>query len=212
VKNENGLSLPQTQKQLTDALESVDSPIDERSLQVDLVRLDRAVPVARRVGSRSPCASAPTQCLRRKSPKRVALNSIDRLLLVGLYRLVPAVLDALKIVSPETLMSWHRAGFRAYWRWKSRPRGGRPKTAADNRPLEPLFNLTHSRNKASCWCRRTRISASNAARDRNSPIKAHQTNLQRSLIVELSTDSRASVSCFGFAVGRGLQYFECSAT
>src|SRR5712692_4967671 len=57
--------------------------------------------------------------LRRKSPKRVALNSIDRLLLVGLYRLAPGVLDALKIIRPETLMCWHRAGFRAYWRWKS---------------------------------------------------------------------------------------------
>ena len=51
------------------------------------------------------------------------------------------------------------------------------------------------------WCRSTRTSASNAARGQNSPIKAHQINLQRSLIVELSTDSRASVSCFGFAVG-----------
>ena len=73
--------------------------------------------------------------LRRKSPKRVALSSIDRLLLVGLYRLAPRVLDALKIIRPETLMRWHRAGFRAYWRWKSRPRGGRPKTAADIRRL-----------------------------------------------------------------------------
>jgi transposase InsO family protein len=73
--------------------------------------------------------------LQRKSPKRVALSSIDRLLLVGLYRLAPGVLDALKIIRPETLMRWHRAGFRAYWRWKSRPRGGRPETAADIRRL-----------------------------------------------------------------------------
>ena len=73
--------------------------------------------------------------LRRKSPKRVALSSIDRLLLVGLYRLAPGVLDALKIIRPETLMRWHRAGFRAYWRWKSRPRGGRPATPADIRHL-----------------------------------------------------------------------------
>jgi transposase InsO family protein len=73
--------------------------------------------------------------LRRKSPNRVALSSIDRLLLVGLYRLAPGVLDALKIIRPETLMRWHRAGFRAYWRWKSRSRGGRPKTAADIRRL-----------------------------------------------------------------------------
>src|SRR5229473_6980336 len=73
--------------------------------------------------------------LQRKSPKRLALSSIDRLLLVGLYRLVPGVLDALKIIRPETLLRWHRAGFRAYWRWKSRPRGGRPRTPADIRRL-----------------------------------------------------------------------------
>jgi hypothetical protein len=73
--------------------------------------------------------------LRRKSPKRVTLSSIDRLLLVGLYRLAPGVVDALKIIRPETLLRWHRAGFQAYWRWKSRPRGGRPTTAADIRRL-----------------------------------------------------------------------------
>ena len=73
--------------------------------------------------------------LRRKSPKRVTLGSIDRLLLVGLYRLAPGVLDALKIIRPETLMRWHRAGFRAYWRWKCRPRGGRPTTPGDIRRL-----------------------------------------------------------------------------
>ena len=69
--------------------------------------------------------------LRRKCPKRVALSSIDRLLLVGLYRLAPGVLGALKIIRPKTLIRWHRAGFRAYWRWKSRPLGGRPATPAD---------------------------------------------------------------------------------
>jgi hypothetical protein len=49
--------------------------------------------------------------LRRSCPKRVALSSIDRLLLVGLYRLTPGVLDALKIIRPATLLRWHRAGF-----------------------------------------------------------------------------------------------------
>ena len=73
--------------------------------------------------------------LRRKSLKRVAVSSIDRLLLVGLYRLAPGILEALKIIRPETLLRWHRAGFRAHWRWKSRPRGGRPETAADIRRL-----------------------------------------------------------------------------
>ena len=66
--------------------------------------------------------------LRRKSPQRLGFTSIDRLVFAGLYRLEPSVLDALKVVRPGTVIRWHRAGFRAYWRWKSRPRGGRPKT------------------------------------------------------------------------------------
>jgi len=52
--------------------------------------------------------------LSRKAPKRVAFNSIDRLVLAGLYRLAPGVLDALKILKPETVFRWHRAGFRTY--------------------------------------------------------------------------------------------------
>src|SRR5438477_12233098 len=73
--------------------------------------------------------------LRRKSPQRPTFSSIDRLVFAGLYRLAPGVLDALKIVKPETVIRWHGAGFRAYWRWKSRPRNGRPKTPADIRQL-----------------------------------------------------------------------------
>src|SRR6516164_6371591 len=73
--------------------------------------------------------------LQRRSPKRVILGCFDRLLLVGLYRLAPGTLDALKIIRPATVLRWHRAGFRAYWRWKSRPRGGRPLVPADVRRL-----------------------------------------------------------------------------
>jgi hypothetical protein len=73
--------------------------------------------------------------LRRKSPTRVSFSNIDRLVFAALYRLAPGVLDAPKIVTPETVIRWHRAGFRAYWRWKSRPRGGRPKTPAEIREL-----------------------------------------------------------------------------
>ena len=69
--------------------------------------------------------------LRRKSPKRLAFGNIDRLVFAGLYRVAPGVLDALKILKPQTVIRWHRAGFRTYWRWKSRSRGGRPKTPAD---------------------------------------------------------------------------------
>src|ERR1700720_1444246 len=73
--------------------------------------------------------------LRRKSPKRLAFSNVDRLVFAGLYRVAPGVLDALKILKPQTVIRWHRDGFRAYWRWKSRPRGGRPKTPADIRQL-----------------------------------------------------------------------------
>jgi transposase InsO family protein len=73
--------------------------------------------------------------LRRKSPKRTALNNVDRLLFVWLSRLVPATLEALKVVGPETVIRWQRAGFRAYWRFKSRPRVGRPGTPIEIRQL-----------------------------------------------------------------------------
>src|SRR5262245_27993466 len=53
----------------------------------------------------------------------------------GLYRVAPGVLDALKILKPQTVIRWHRAGLRTYWRWKSRPRGGRPMAPADLRQL-----------------------------------------------------------------------------
>src|SRR6202790_547550 len=81
--------------------------------------------------------------LRRKSPQRLTFTSIDRLVFAGLYRLAPGVLDALKIVRPETVICWHRAGFRAYWRWKSRRRSGRPKTALEIRQLIREMSLAN---------------------------------------------------------------------
>jgi transposase InsO family protein len=65
--------------------------------------------------------------LRRKSPKRLAFSDLDRLVFASLYRLVRRVVNALVIVEPETVIHWHRAGFRSFWRWKSRYRSGRPK-------------------------------------------------------------------------------------
>src|SRR6476646_3517043 len=81
--------------------------------------------------------------LRRKSPQRLTFTSIDRLVFAGLYRLAPGVLDALKIVRPETVIRWHRAGFRAYWPWKSRLRGGRPKTPLEIRHLIRKMSLAN---------------------------------------------------------------------
>ena len=73
--------------------------------------------------------------LRRKVRGRVRLTNGDRLFFIQLYRWFPSVLKAITIVRPETLVRWHRAGFRLYWHWKSRSLGGRPKIAADLRAL-----------------------------------------------------------------------------
>jgi transposase InsO family protein len=73
--------------------------------------------------------------LRRRSRTRVGLRNFDRLILVWLYRLFPSVLGAVVIVKPETVIRWHRRGFRAYWRWKSGRRGGRPKIDREIRGL-----------------------------------------------------------------------------
>jgi hypothetical protein len=62
--------------------------------------------------------------LRRKSPKRMAFTDVDRLVFARLYHLAPGVLNTLKIVKPETVIRWHRAGLRAYWRRRSGPRRG----------------------------------------------------------------------------------------
>src|SRR6266566_1740238 len=73
--------------------------------------------------------------LRRAAPRRQSFGIFDRLIFVGLYRLFPKACDALAIVKPDTIIRWHRAGFRAYWRWKSRRRGGRPTVPPDIRKL-----------------------------------------------------------------------------
>jgi hypothetical protein len=58
--------------------------------------------------------------------KRIRLRNWDRFVFVGLYRFFPSMLSAITIVKPETVIGWHRDGFRAYWRWKPRRRAGRP--------------------------------------------------------------------------------------
>jgi hypothetical protein len=58
-----------------------------------------------------------------------------------LYRWFPSILKVLTIIQPETLVRWHRAGFRRYWRWKSRPRGGRPLIDTEMRVLIRRMSL-----------------------------------------------------------------------
>src|SRR5690349_7498834 len=72
--------------------------------------------------------------LKRKRP-RPRLSPIDRFFWTLLRTSWSRWRDALVIVKPETVVGWHRAGFRLYWRWKSRPRGGRPKITPELRAL-----------------------------------------------------------------------------
>src|SRR5271157_470839 len=73
--------------------------------------------------------------LRRKVRGRLRPTNSDRWFLVQLYRSFPSILQVVTIMQPETIVRWHLAGFRFYWRWKSRPRGGRPQIEADLRAL-----------------------------------------------------------------------------
>jgi transposase InsO family protein len=73
--------------------------------------------------------------LRRKVRGRARLSNNDRWFFVQLYRWFPSILKVLTIVQPETLVRWHRDGFRCYWRWKSRRRGGRSQIETELRAL-----------------------------------------------------------------------------
>jgi Integrase core domain len=81
--------------------------------------------------------------LRRKAPKRIAFTTFDRLIFSGLYRISPRIVNALMIVKPETVIRWHRAGFRLFWRWKSRSYGGRPKVPLEIRRLIREMSLAN---------------------------------------------------------------------
>ena len=73
--------------------------------------------------------------LRRKLKGRARLTNNDRCFFVWMYRWFPTILKVVTIVQPETLVRWHRAGFRRHWRWKSRSRGGRPQVELELRTL-----------------------------------------------------------------------------
>jgi hypothetical protein len=77
----------------------------------------------------------PLLVLRRSAPARLRLRNTDRLIFVWFYRLFPSLLAAALIFKPETLVRWHRGGFRRYWRWKSRRHMGRPQLPTGIRSL-----------------------------------------------------------------------------
>jgi len=73
-------------------------------MQPGLVSAGRVVPVAGLAGSRDPDLPHQLNIQRRHLPKRLTFGAIDRLIFVGLYRLVPGTLNALTIVKPETVV------------------------------------------------------------------------------------------------------------
>src|SRR3979490_1150906 len=73
--------------------------------------------------------------LRARVQGRVRRTNPDRWFFIQLYRWIPSILQVLTIIRPETLVRWHRAGFRRYWRLKSRPLGGRPQIDMELRAL-----------------------------------------------------------------------------
>jgi hypothetical protein len=74
------------------------------------------------------------------------LTNHDCWFFVQLYRWFPAILQVLTIIRPETLLRWHRAGFRGYWRWKSRPQGGRPQIDTELRGLIRRMRIEKANN------------------------------------------------------------------
>jgi hypothetical protein len=89
----------------------------------------------RRLEAEIPVLRHQLNVLHQRAPRRLHLRWADRALFIWLYRRCPRILDAVTIVRPETVVRWYRMGFAAYWRWKSRPRGGRPRIGKEVRDL-----------------------------------------------------------------------------
>src|SRR5258708_21764372 len=85
---------------------------------------------------------------RRKMPGRPCLTNNDRWFFIQLYRWFPSIVKVVTIVQPETLVRWHRAGFRSYWRWKLRRRGGRPRIEIELRALIRQMSTENQRCRA----------------------------------------------------------------
>jgi hypothetical protein len=79
----------------------------------------------------------------RQAPSRIRLSGSDRALLVLITKLWPNLVGMARLVQPETILRWHRTGFRVFWRWKTRNRAGRPKI---DRGLRDLIRRISAEN------------------------------------------------------------------
>jgi hypothetical protein len=94
----------------------------------------------------------------RRAPPRLRLRGSDRALLIGMTRLWPNLRGMAQVVQPETILRWHRAGFKVFWRWKSRNRAGRPKIDRGLRDLiqrmgreNPLWGASRPWRASDAW-------------------------------------------------------------
>jgi hypothetical protein len=104
-------------------------------LQTDLAGACRAVAIETGARGGEPDVAPADQRPAADRAKK-ASDQQDRPIDIGRPLLaVPRCSGAVTILKPNTVIRWHRAGFRAYWRWKSRTRGGRPKVPPEIRQL-----------------------------------------------------------------------------
>jgi hypothetical protein len=82
--------------------------------------------------------------LQRQLRGRAQLTNSDRLFFLLLYRWFPSILKTMTIIQPDTVVRWHRDGFRRYWRWKSKAPGGRPPISAELRALIRRMSLENT--------------------------------------------------------------------
>ena len=130
-----GEGVPTVNPTLAQSRESGDAPSDGGYAQTDLVGVIGLFRSRASLEGEIVALRHQLNVLRRKAPKRLAFSNFDRLIFASLYRISPTIVNALVIIKPETVIRWHRAGFRLLWRWKSRRRGGRPKVPLEIRRL-----------------------------------------------------------------------------
>jgi hypothetical protein len=101
----------------------------------------RLLQVATAIGGRNPGAATSTQrpAAAHARSSAFTLGRPSRVHLA--VSLLSLQLDAITIVRPETVVRWQRMGFAVYWRWKSRPPGGRPRIDKEIRDLIQRMSL-----------------------------------------------------------------------
>src|SRR6476661_3304933 len=100
--------------------------LDAGPAQPDQVDAPRAVSLEGIARGRDTRSAPSAECAASNVTAAPVFSNFDRMIFVCLYRIAPRILDAITIVEPETVIRWHRAGFRGFWRWKSSRRAGRP--------------------------------------------------------------------------------------